>query len=55
MSQLKNKTQLLKRTKALLFLFSALLKLCACGEDSELDNAVLKMNDDNILFMMLII
>lgn len=51
MSQLKNKTQLLKRTKALLFLFSALFILSACGEDSDLDNAVLKMNEDNILFM----
>lgn len=51
MSQLKNKTQLLKRTKALLFLISALFILSACGEDSDLDNAVLKMNEDNILFM----
>ena len=51
MSQLKNKTQLLKRTKALLFLISALFILSACGEDSDLDNAVLKMNQDNILFM----
>jgi BASS family bile acid:Na+ symporter len=51
MSQLKNKSQLLKRTKALLFLISALFILSACGEDSDLDNAVLKMNEDNILFM----
>jgi BASS family bile acid:Na+ symporter len=51
MSQLKNKTQLLKRTKAFLFLISALFILSACGEDSDLDNAVLKMNEDNILFM----
>ena len=51
MSQLKNEIQLLKRTKALLFLFSALFILSACGEDSDLDNAVLKMNEDNILFM----
>jgi len=51
MSQLKNEIQLLKRTKALLFLISALFILSACGEDSDLDNAVLKMNEDNILFM----
>ena len=51
MSQLKNKTQLLKRTKAFLFLISALFILSACGEDSDLDNAVLKMNEDNILFI----
>ena len=51
MSQLKNKTQLLKRTKAFLFLISALFILSACGEDSDLDNTVLKMNEDNILFM----
>ena len=51
MSPLKNKTQLLKRTKAFLFLISALFILSACGEDSDLDNAVLKMNEDNILFM----
>lgn len=51
MSQLKNEIQLLKRTKALLFLFSALFILSACDEDSDLDNAVLKMNEDNILFM----
>jgi BASS family bile acid:Na+ symporter len=51
MSQLKNKSQLLKRTKAFLFLISALFILSACGEDSDLDNAVLKMNEDNILFM----
>ena len=51
MSQLKNKSQLLKRTKAFLFLISALFILSACGEDSDIDNAVLKMNEDNILFM----
>ena len=51
MSQLKNEIQLLKRTKALLFLISVLFILSACGEDSDLDNAVLKMNEDNILFM----
>ncbi|MCH1479872.1 MAG: bile acid:sodium symporter family protein [Crocinitomicaceae bacterium] len=51
MSQLKNEIQLLKRTKALLFLISTLFILSACGEDSDLDNAVLKMNEDNILFM----
>ena len=51
MFQLKDKTQFLKRTRTLLFLFSALFILSACGEDSGLDNAVLKMNDDNILFM----
>ena len=51
MSQIKYKNQFLKFTRALLFLFSILFTLSACGEDSELDNAVLKMNDDNILFM----
>jgi BASS family bile acid:Na+ symporter len=51
MFQLKDKAQFLKRTRTLLFLFSALFMLSACGEDSDLDNAVLKMNDDNILFM----
>ena len=51
MSPLKYKNQFLKSTRALLFLFSLLFMLSACGEDSELDNAVLKMNDDNILFM----
>jgi len=51
MSQIKYKNQFLKFTRALLFLFSVLFILSACGEDSELDNAVLKMNDDNILFM----
>ena len=51
MFQIKYKNQFLKFTRALLFLFSVLFILTACGEDSELDNAVLKMNDDNILFM----
>lgn len=51
MFQLKDKAQFLNRTRTLLFLFSALFMLSACGEDSDLDNAVLKMNDDNILFM----
>ena len=51
MFQLKDKTQFSKRIRTLLFLFSTLFLLSACGEDSELDNAVLKMNDDNILFM----
>ena len=51
MFQLKDKAQFFKRTRTLLFLFSALFMLSACGEDSDLDNAVLKMNDDNILFM----
>ena len=51
MFQLKDKTQFSKRTRTLLFLFSALFMLSACGEDGDLDNAVLKMNEDNILFM----
>ena len=34
-----------------MFLFSALFIQSACDEDSDLDNAVLKMNEDNILFM----
>ena len=51
MFQLIDKTQFSKRTRTVLFLFSALFMLSACGEDSDLDNAVLKMNDDNILLM----
>ncbi len=51
MFQLNDENQFLRSVRAFMFLFSVLFLLGACGEESELDNAVIKMNDDNILFM----
>lgn len=51
MYQSEGKFSFIKKTRFLFLFLITLLVLSSCGEESDIDSAVLKMNEDSILFM----